>query len=56
MKLIRTLIHLDPNETKALKRLAQRMGKAESRRVTVSELVRRAIREYLERAEPKGRK
>ncbi len=49
MKLTRTLMHLDSTEMKTLKRLAQRLTKAESRRVTVSELVRRAIREFLAR-------
>jgi len=56
MKLRRTLSHLDPADLERLKRLAARTSKAESRRVTFSELIRRAIREYLERAEPKRRK
>ncbi len=47
LKLTRTLIHLDPNDVKALKRIAARLTKVESRRVTVSELVRKAIRGFL---------
>jgi len=56
LTLKRTLSHLDLADLKRLKRLAARISKAENRRVTFSELIRRAIREYLERTEPKGRK
>ncbi len=49
LKLRRTLSHLDPADLKRLKQLAARMSKAEQRRVTFSELIRRAIREFLER-------
>jgi RecA-family ATPase len=48
-RLKRTLIHLDPADTRRLRRLADIRGKNENRRVTVSELVRRAIREFLAR-------
>lgn len=56
LTLKRTLIHLDPADLKRVKRIAARISKAENRRVTFSELIRRAVREYLERAESKGGK
>ncbi len=49
LNLKRTMVHLDEADVKRLKRLAGQTSKKESRRVTFSELIRRAIREYLER-------
>ena len=49
LKLKRTMVHLDDADVKRLKRLAGQTSKSESRRVTFSELIRRAIREFLER-------
>ncbi|MGD0266050.1 MAG: hypothetical protein ABSD47_14005 [Candidatus Methylomirabilota bacterium] len=51
LTLRRTMIHLDPADVKRVKRLAARISKAENRRVTFSELVRRAIREFLAKQE-----
>ncbi len=51
LKLKRSLIHLDPLDSRRLARLAGALSKSESRRVTVSELIRRAIREFLTKQE-----
>lgn len=51
LKLKRTLVHLDPTDQRRLSRLAATLRKRESRRVTVSELIRRAIREFLAKQE-----
>ena len=49
LKLKTTMVHLDPTDYKHLGKLAGVLSKRESRRVTASELIRRAIREFLER-------
>ncbi len=56
LKLKTTQIYLDAGDMKRLKSMAEALTNAESRRVTVSELVRRAIREFLARQsrQPKG--
>lgn len=51
LKLKMTQVYLDPTDAKRLKRLAETITKTESRRVTVSELIRRAIREFLAKQE-----
>jgi|GEM_PF-782266 hypothetical protein len=51
LKLKRTLVHLNPTDQRRLSRIAATMTKQESRRVTVSELIRRAIREFLAKQE-----
>jgi hypothetical protein len=51
LKLKRTLVHLNPTDQRRLSRIAATMTKQESRRVSVSELVRRAIREFLAKQE-----
>jgi predicted transcriptional regulator len=51
LKLKMTQVYLDPGDAKRLKRLAENLSRAESRRVTASELIRRAIREFLARQE-----
>jgi len=51
LKLKRTLVHLNTTDQRRLSRIAATMTKQESRRVTVSELIRRAIREFLAKQE-----
>jgi len=51
MKLKMTHVYLDPTDAKRLKRLAETMSRAETRRVTASELLRKAVREFLARQE-----
>ena len=51
LKLKTTQIYLDPTDARRLKQVAARLSKTESRRVTMSELIRRAIREFLTRQE-----
>jgi hypothetical protein len=46
-RLKRTLMHLHQADTRRLARLAATLSKTECRRVTMSELVRRVIRQYL---------
>jgi hypothetical protein len=49
LKLKKTLIHLDPTDYKRLHRMAATLSKTETRKVTASELVRRAVRDFLEK-------
>lgn len=56
LKLKTTMVHLDPTDYRRLGKLANVLSKRESRRVTTSELIRRSIREYLERQAEKGAK
>lgn len=49
LKLKTTMVHLDPTDYRRLRKLADAVSKRESRRVTASELIRRAIREFLDR-------
>jgi predicted transcriptional regulator len=51
-----TQVYLDPTDYKRLSRLAVILRKQETHRVTVSELIRRAIREYLDRQTKKEEK
>jgi predicted transcriptional regulator len=49
MNLKTTTVHLDPADYKRLAKVAGAISEKENRRVTTSELIRRAIREFLER-------
>ncbi len=46
-----TQVYLDPTDYKRLIRLAEGLSKKETRRVTASELIRKAIREFLAQQE-----
>ena len=49
LKLKTTMVRLDPTDYRLLGKLADTLSRAESRRVTASELIRQAIREYVAR-------
>lgn len=49
MTLKRTLVHLDPRDLARLARLAARMIRATGHRVTTAALVRKAIKDLLQR-------